>query len=157
MHPVLFAEIPWMLMSRLFVCSALIGMTGFLAGCGGGSTVPKLAPASGTITMDGAPAAGVTVSFNPAGSNKATGGMGVSGADGKYKILHRSGEAGVEPGSYSVTFSRMVQPDGSPVPAGTNPLDVSGVESIPATFTEKAEVPPEGGSAFDFTIPAPKK
>lgn len=151
-----------MLMSRLCVFSALIGMTGFLAGCGGGSTVPKLAPVTGTVSIDGKPAAGVTVAFNPTGSTKSTGGMGVTGPDGKYQVVHRSGEAGIEPGSYAVTFSRMMQADGSPLPAGTSPLDVDAQETIPDQFRDpaksshKAEVKPEGGT-FDFGIDAPKK
>ena len=150
-----------MLMSRLFVFSALIGITPFLAGCGGGSTVPKLAPVSGTVSIDGAPAAGVTVSFNPTGSTKTTGGMGVTGPDGKYELVHRSGEVGVEPGSYAVTFSRMMMKDGQPLPAGTSPIEVESVESIPAQFRDaatsshKADVKPEGGT-FDFGIEASK-
>ena len=74
----------------------VVGIAGFLAGCGG-SSVPTLAPVSGTIQMAGAPAEGVTVMFTPTGSTKTAGAFGVTGPDGKYELVHRSGERGIEP------------------------------------------------------------
>ena len=90
----------------------VVGIAGFLAGCGG-SSVPTLAPVSGTIQMAGAPAGGVTVMFTPTGSTKTAGAFGVTGPDGKYELVHRSGERGIEPGTYTVSFSRMALPDGN--------------------------------------------
>jgi hypothetical protein len=161
MHPFLFAEIPWMRMRRLCGFNVLaIGMAGFLVGCGGGSAVPKLAPVSGTVQIKGEPTSDVMVIFSPTGDTKTTGASGVTGPDGKYQLMHRSGEPGIEPGKYAVTFSRMMTSDGKPVPAGTSPTDVGAVESIPERFRDPAtpahtaDVKPEGGT-FDFAIDAP--
>ena len=140
----------------------VIGMAGFVVGCGGGVNVPKLVPVSGTVQIKGQPASGVTVTFSPTGQSKGTGATGATGPDGKYELVHRSGQPGIEPGQYAVTFSRLVMPDGSPLPAGTSPTDVGAEESIPERFrdptnlTHTADVKPEGGT-FDFGIGAPEK
>ena len=57
----------------------------------------------------------MTVNFNPMSGTKTTGAAGVTGPDGKYQLTHRSGQLGIEPGQYSVTFSRLLA-DGKPVP-----------------------------------------
>jgi hypothetical protein len=138
------------------------GTLAVLVGCGGGSTVPKLAPVSGIVQIEGTPTAGVTVMFTPTGQTKSTGASGVTGPDGKYELMHRSGQLGVEPGQYAVTFSRMVLRNGDPLPPGTSPIDADSVESIPPRFQDPSDpahtatVSPEGGT-FDFGIGAPKK
>lgn len=142
----------------LLAAGTLVGFVG----CSGGSTVPKLAPVTGVVSIEGTPTAGVTVIFTPMGDTKTTGGSGVTVADGKFELLHRSGKPGVEPGQYAVTFSRMVLRDGSPIPAGKSPIEVDAKESIPGRFQDPsnpahtATVSPEGGS-FEFGIGAPKK
>jgi hypothetical protein len=151
-----------MLMSRLTVFSALIGIMGFVAGCGGGPAVPKLAPVTGTVQIEGTPADGVSVIFTPTGNTKSTGAAGITGPDGKYELLHRSGQPGIEAGTYAVTFSRMMLADGKPLPPGTSPIDADSTETIPERFRDlsnpahTADVKPEGGT-FDFGIGAPKK
>lgn len=133
-----------------------------LAGCGGGSTVPKLAPVTGIVSIEGTPTAGVTVIFTPMGATKTTGGSGVTVDGGNFELMHRSGELGVEPGQYAVTFSRMVLADGSPLPAGKSPIEVDAKESIPPRYQDPSDpahtatVTPEGGF-FEFGIGAPKK
>jgi hypothetical protein len=137
-----------------------IGMTGFLVGCGGGGPpVPKLAPVSGTVQLKGEPAANVTVTFTPSGETKTTGGSAVTGPDGKYQLMHRSGQLGIEPGKYVVMFSRLLTSDGKPVPPGTSPTDVGAEESIPErerAHQQVIDVPAAGGT-FDFTVGAAKK
>lgn len=151
-----------MLMRRLAGFSALsVAMTSLLVGCFGGSTTPALAPVTGTVEVDGAPTGGVTVMFNPAESTKSTGASGVTGPDGKYQLLHRSGEPGIEPGTYQVTFSRLLAA-GKPIPPGVSPTDAGATESLPAGYLTptnpmyKVEVKPEGG-AFDYSISTSKK
>jgi hypothetical protein len=149
-----------MRMQRLGGFSVLaIGMTAFLVGCGGGGPpVPKLAPVSGTVQLKGEPAADVTVTFAPVAGTKATGASGVTGPDGKYKLTHRSGKLGLEPGQYAVTFSRLLA-DGKPVPPGTSPTEVGAEESIPErerAHPQAVVIPAEGGT-FDFTIGGTKK
>jgi hypothetical protein len=140
-----------------FVLIAMGAVCGF-AGCGvGGSEIPPLVPVTGTVLVDGEPAAGVNVTFNPTADTKSTGASGTTGPDGKYELMHRSGELGVEPGSYVVFFSRYMMPSGEPVPAGQSPTESEAVESLPERYRnpeaaiEKATVPAEGGS-FDFEV-----
>jgi hypothetical protein len=136
----------------------VLGIAGSLVGCGG-STAPKLAPVTGIIQVAGEPTGGVTVMFNPTGTTKTAGAFGVTGPDGKYELVHRSGELGIEPGTYTVTFSRMLMPDGKPLPKDMSPTDAGAVESIPPALRSRSdttEVKPEGGT-FDFGIGAPKK
>jgi len=163
MHPFLIVEIE--LMRRRFLSGfglMVVALTTFLAGCGGGSKVPKLAPVTGTVQIKGEPASNVTVIFTPSAGTKSTGATGVTGPDGKYQLVHRSGQPGIEPGKYGVTFSRMVMPDGQPLPAGTSPTDVGAVEAIPEQFRnaanpiQTADVPEKGGT-FDFGIGTPQK
>ena len=146
-----------MLARRFFGPGLLAGMVLSLAGCSGGSEVPPLVPVSGTVKINGEPAADVNVTFSPTAGAKTTGASATTGADGKYQLMHRSGELGVEPGSYGVLFSKYLMPDGSPVPAGQSPTDSGANESIPERFrspdtpAHTATVPAEGGT-FDFEL-----
>jgi hypothetical protein len=152
-------ETPLMSMRCLLGFRVLVlAVSGSLLGCGGSAT-PKLAPVTGTIQVAGEPAAGVTVMFNPTGATKTAGAFGVTGPDGKYELVHRSGEKGIEPGTYTVSFSRMLMPDGKPLPTDKSPTDAGAVESIAPqlrTRSDTTEVKPEGGT-FDFGIGAAKK
>jgi len=56
----------------------------FLVGCGGGgSNQPTLAPVKGTVTYNGAPVAGATVTFMP---DKGPLAIGVTGLNGEFKL-----------------------------------------------------------------------
>lgn len=151
-----------MLGSRLGRVAVLaVGLCSFGFGCaGGGAEGPKLAPASGTVTIDKKPVAGVVVTFSPTAQGVGAGAFGVTDESGKYELVHHSGRKGIEPGNYAVVFSRMTKPDGSPLPPGQSPTEVEAVESIPERFrtvakpVHTATVPPEGGSSFDFDINA---
>jgi len=157
MHPLLFVEIPWMLLRRVMGFSALaIGMAGFLVGCTGGAPVPKLAQVSGTVKIKGEPAAGVQLTFTPIADTKTTGAVAHTGPDGTYKLMHRSGEPGIEPGKYGVTFSRLLA-DGKPIPPGTSPTELGATESLPESYQQvnqafqKVEVPAKGAT-LDFNL-----
>lgn len=110
---------------------------GMLAGCGGQSSeVPSdLVPVTGTVKLDGEPKANITVIFNPGKKTSGTGGYGVTDSNGKYKLMHRSNQPGVEPGEYIVTFSMMGLPDGSPIPEGKDAADVGAVQLLPEKYT----------------------
>lgn len=153
--------------NSLLLCAFCLLAT-ILPGCGGAtSEVPELAPVSGTVTVDGEPAAGVTVIFtpsdNPDNPSERTGGTGAFGGtdeNGKYTLIHRSGQPGLQPGVYAVTFSKIALPDGSPVPEGKDPVEVGASEVLPERYTivdpEKdaehvATVEKEGGT-FDFAL-----
>ena len=144
---------------RFVLLSSLLGLT-FVLGCGGGvpaEVVPPLEPVTGKVNMDGKPAEGVAVTFVPAANNKGNSSSGSTDATGAYKLTYRTGAAGIPAGDYVVVFSKLTQPDGSPIPPGQTAADVQAVEQIPERFrmmdnpTMTFSVP-KGGKTFDFEL-----
>ena len=135
-------------------------------GCSGGSdeeSLPDLAAASGTITMDEKPLAGAIVYFYPTeeglGSDVPS---GFTDEAGKYELKIRAGEdtkTGAVSGQYKVVISRFVKPDGTPVPFDSEepPAMLGAHESIPLEYSDpaqtklKATVTGSGGM-FDFEL-----
>lgn len=137
-----------------------------LGGCGrSGEQPPNLVSVTGKVTLNGEPLAGASISFVPRDQTKGTGGFGATLPDGSYEILHRSSKKGIEPGAYTVLFSKFAMPDGSPIPAGQNATDVGATESLPAELTnppaERAvhvvTVRDGEPNSFDFDLQARKK
>ena len=64
---------------------------------------------SGTVTLDGSPVEGASISFTPDGSGQSA--YGVSAADGTYSLSILGGEAGkgTLAGDYIVTVSKIVE------------------------------------------------
>ena len=127
-------------------------------GCGPGG--PKLTPVSGTVTLNGSPLAGATVTFLPRDGTPGFGGVGKTDASGVYSLRGSRDDArGIPPGEYRVVLSKRLMPDGSEVPAGdkTPPMLSPAVESLPADYSsmtgtrQSASVGPDGGS-YDFAV-----
>lgn len=116
-------------------CVVPVILAGLLLGCGGGTPAPKLIPVSGKVLMDDKPLAGVTVIFNPLQGTPGTGGYAVTDPDGTYTLLHQTQKPGCEPGQYGVTFTKMTQPDGSPIPMNAKRGEVGMVEQMPKAYT----------------------
>jgi hypothetical protein len=77
---------------------ALLG----LMGCGSGEESVTLVPVSGTITQNGKPLSGATVTYVPASTNRAsTPGYDATGPQGNYKLRFKS-RSGISPGKYKV-------------------------------------------------------
>lgn len=95
-----------------------------------------MVPVTGTALLDGKPLVGATVMFNPTGSTKGTGGFGLTDADGKFTLTDFQSNPGCAPGEYGVTFSKMTQPDGSPIPPGAQRGEVGMVEQIPPVYAQ---------------------
>lgn len=125
--------------------------------------VPELIPVSGTVTLDGKPVEGAVVLFIPTGSTNFSA-LGATDAEGKYKLQTRTGQQlrdGVPAGEYRVAVSRMVKPDGSPLPPdpSTPPAMVGAREqiapefSLPGQSRLKARVA-QGSNTFDFDVKA---
>ena len=138
----------------------------FGAGCSGGIEVPKLpelVPFEGTVTMDGRPLSGATVFFHPKSDQGFHGASAVTDESGKYVLESDVGnnktKKGVIPGQYSITISRMINPEGKVIPFDLNnpPMNQGGREEIPmqyATVNDMGlvhDVPPAGGK-FDIAI-----
>ena len=83
----------------------LIVFVALVSGCSGGSSGPKTYRVEGTVTHNGTPVEGATVSFN---STDSTGGSASARTDasGKYKLMSSFGSEGTTPGTYSVTVSK---------------------------------------------------
>jgi hypothetical protein len=83
----------------------------------GCSSEPSRYAATGTVTMDGAPAPLVVVRFIPVGSNSWPGGSGPSDTAGKFTIGEDGKNTGLPSGEYKVTFSQTLV-NGKPTLAG---------------------------------------
>lgn len=134
----------------------------FFSGCGSdGPPEEVLEQVKGSVRIAGKPTEGVTVIFTPKSGTSGTGGFGFTDAEGNYSLLHRSQKPGVPVGEYSVTFSRFLKPDGSPVPKDQSPTMSGGRESIPPMWSNiaaagshnTATVKSESNS-IDFALPA---
>jgi hypothetical protein len=75
------------------------------AGCGSGG--PSLVPVSGTVTLDGKPLEGATITFIPDPSNAKpqTDGGDVTGPGGTFASTYRN-RAGLAPGKYKVVVTK---------------------------------------------------
>ena len=144
----------------------VLGLLLLVSGCGsaGANSLPELIPVTGFVTLDDKPIAGVTVMFNPLQGTKGTGAYGVTDADGRYKLLHRSEHEGCQAGEYGVTFSKITEPDEASLPQDADQIAVGTVEQIPAAYTvfdpyafvEHARVAKPSASA-DFKLSSTKK
>jgi hypothetical protein len=133
-------------------------------GCGESGPNPpveELVPVNGTVRLSGTPAAGIRVSFVPAGSTSGNGAFAVTDESGAYELLHNvTQEPGTLAGNYTVQFSRFMMPDGAPVPENQSPFAVNAQESIPLAWSSPAHAGPHnavtvpaGGTTLNFEIP----
>lgn len=107
-----------------------------IAGCN--SNQPVLTPVSGIVKLDGQPLGQAQVRFVP--NNEADirghGGAGQTDADGKYEIVaKRLNRKGLFPGEYKVIVSRLVAPDGTPLPPDATTADTAAIESVPSPYS----------------------
>lgn len=97
-------------------------------GCGEVADVdrPDTAPVSGSVTYNGAPVEGATVTF-VAGASGGRGAVGTTDASGKFELTTFAAGDGAIPGSYKVKIAKMSS------------------EGTPMTEQEGVVVPPTGG------------
>jgi hypothetical protein len=139
---------------------------GLVGGCGG----PASVPAGGTVTLDGQPVAGAAVMFLPESEGGLPAGAETDAA-GHFSAAVPN-EAGVRPGRYKVTVSK-IEPAGGPpktrktagdevVPADPRAA-MAGAKSpgkhlLPAGYADarttplRAEVPPGGTTALKLEL-----
>lgn len=104
---------------------ALVAVLALVAGCGEAEDRATRFPASGTVLVDGQPAAGVQILLHPAdrlGDLDALKPTAVTGADGAFQVgTYETGD-GAPPGRYKVTlYWPDVPPNGS-----NSPVDLLG-------------------------------
>lgn len=125
-----------------------VAILAFLSGCGSG-TGPQLGTVTGTITLNGEPAAGVHVTFIPEDSGSPS--YGGTDEDGVYRLMFNQKRVGAELGRHKVVIQTPEpQTDDSgnllqPLPS----LKVPGKYQQPGVLT--AEVSP-GHNEVDFEL-----
>ena len=135
--------------TRLFTGMLFLSIVGI--GCGGEEGPQlELSPLTGTVTLDGEPAEGLSITFLPEGDVAGNGGWAVTDANGKFTAKQYSGEKGLPEGTYTLTFSQLRMPDGSPIPKGKDAADVGAVESLPPHLSR----PNPEFSPYKVTIPS---
>ncbi|MBR9804015.1 carboxypeptidase regulatory-like domain-containing protein, partial [bacterium] len=88
-----------------FTCFTAFSLAGTLSGCGGSSDTPDLGSVSGTVTIDGAPASNVTVTFTPVEGGRAS--TGTTSSSGHYNLVYSPSEAGAVLGQHKVTIREL--------------------------------------------------
>lgn len=151
------------------VMASLFALTS-LTGCEETPEAPveKLVNGSGTIKVDGKPMGAVRIRLTPILDTKSVGGSwAVTKDDGTFALTHWTNEAGIAPGSYLITFSRLVKPDGSPLGELDSPALVQAKETIakkwsdPApeqmlTLMRQVDIPEGGKTDIEFAITTSK-
>lgn len=142
---------------------ALLPLFG-LIGCGSEEDQIALIPVTGTITANGKPLAGATITFVPDASNPvSTPGADATGPEGSYKVMFRN-RSGVAPGKYKV-FVMPVDPSSQPVHeafandpvmanfANGGGRSASGKREVAGEKSEfDAEVAAKGDNTLDFDV-----
>ncbi len=142
--------------SRFFtawLCGAAVCVTLGLSGCGS-SDGYSLVPVSGTITLDGQPLAGASISFQPAGGGSIGPSSGaVTDASGKYelKTSEADSRAGAVVGSHQVRITGITDTrdpsDDTVKPAAKDP--------VPQRYRDPGltfEVPAGGSDSANFEL-----
>lgn len=137
-----------------------VALSSFLFVTGCGQELPDyhqdLVSVSGHVTLDNDPVAGAIVTF-VATSGPSRASTATTNADGEYSMTTPPAGEGVLPGTYDVVISKLVMPDGSPVPPDTAPMDVGAEEVLPNQYSSfaspslTADVTADGGD-FAFEL-----
>jgi hypothetical protein len=112
-------------------------------GCG----KPTPVTAKGIVKLNGKPQANVKVLFYPDVTQfdpeRHGSGFAITDAEGNYDIQSPSGEKGIWPGNYKVSFVLWVDSKGNVVPADAKPSEVpGGVKNLfPAQYEAPSTTP----------------
>jgi len=122
--------IPWW--RGLLSAAAALGV----CGCGSGG----MAPVSGTITLDGKPLAGATVTFVPAGG-AGQAASGLTDAEGTFQLYTLRPSDGVRYGDYKVLIERPEYPP-LELNLGPNPTVEEAMKAWGKGMAERKRNPP---------------
>jgi len=140
------------------IAAGIVLMLAAIAGCGG----RKIAPVSGTVTLDGQPYPNAIVSFQPIGTRAniepGRGSVGVTDEQGRFTLRYDgSGRSGAMVGKHRVRICTDLGSE--PEPGEDKPAPPQGkrlVEPIPAEWhefsTKEFDVPAGGTTKADFAI-----
>jgi hypothetical protein len=146
--------------ARLFGCLVLALV---VVGCQGPSADPnrpKTTPAGGTVTYNGQPVEGATVTLF-ATSGQARGAVATTDASGKFTFTTFEAGDGAIPGSFKVMISKTIlEPPKENTPPGPGGEPPSGTpkDLVPAKYKDAnqsgltAEVKEGGENSFEFAL-----
>lgn len=128
-------------------CLLLLALAvGSIPGCSSRSDIPALGEVTGTVTLDGAPLEGATVTFAPPKGRPST---GMTNQQGQFMLDYAAGYQGAMIGNHTVRISTERYTEN---PDGTTDFFK---ETVPATFNSRstltADVKP-GENTFDFEL-----
>ncbi|MEW4453673.1 carboxypeptidase-like regulatory domain-containing protein [Bremerella sp. JC817] len=113
-----------------------------IVGCSSGySSGEKLAPVTGTVTVNGKPMAGINVMFEPVESGGAS--RGTTDDEGKFEVYFTLNEKGAIPGKHHVQFELKGE--------GVDPNLIPKKYAFGSPGID-AEVKPEGPNDFNFDL-----
>lgn len=121
---------------RVRTVIGLLLLCGTAVGCAKSGPALKLIPVTGSVKFDGKPLSGAVLVFNPMPNTHGTGATAITDAEGTFTVTHATEKPGIEAGDYGITFSKVTQPDGSPIPPGKSRASVTTVEQIPKPYTK---------------------
>jgi hypothetical protein len=111
------------------------------------------------VTLDGQPAADVTVSLVPQAGTKGRGGYAKTDASGNFELMVVDAEKpGVLPGKYLVLFQKYTMPDGSPIPPDAMVQEGDIVNQLPPIYSDPgsspvfADIPDSGNQSLTFEL-----
>ncbi|MEZ6125876.1 MAG: carboxypeptidase-like regulatory domain-containing protein [Planctomycetaceae bacterium] len=119
------------------------------AGCSGPDR-PPIAAASGTVTLDGVPVEGATISFVPADGGRP--GSGFTDAQGRYTITTFETNDGAKVGEHQVAVIK-ISGDGAFMPGGADgspQSDEMSLSEIPAPDSESSG---KKAPKIDYLVP----
>lgn len=122
---------------RKFCAAAAAVCIAVTLGCGGSSN-PATYPVSGTVTQDGKPVEGATVSFVTTGSGR--GAVGVTDSSGKYNLTTFESNDGAVPGTYKVRVAKYDGPQETEVDTmAEDTASDDGLVEMPADYSGAEE------------------
>lgn len=132
-------------------------------GCGSEDGNVKLVPVKGTVTKNGKPMAGATISFVPEAANPvSTPGNDATGPEGSYSIRWRN-RSGLAPGKYKVFVEPAIEITGKVPEAFKDDPYMAKLAMGPAAGKKKdlgeksefdAVVEENGDNKFEFDVKA---
>lgn len=111
---------------RIMVYSLSILFAASLIGCGD----MKVAPVSGTVTLDGVPLSRASITFEPKAGGRPS--VGVTNEQGKYVLEYSMDQVGAEVGTCAVRVTTAARADDAGNPAVK--------ERVPAKYFSDAKI-----------------
>ncbi|MGE3779021.1 MAG: carboxypeptidase-like regulatory domain-containing protein, partial [Pirellulaceae bacterium] len=94
-------------------------------------------PIQGLLTAQGVPLENATVQFMPQSGTPGQGAIGTTDADGRFTLISsRESDEGIPPGKYKVRVTRLIDGDGTILPADSREADYPmSRESVPLPYS----------------------